>query len=178
MSKMSESREQFASTEHYRVLRLKLIFYFERRGCNCPDDLADECLYRVFLYQEKQTLPTTLDRFTFGFAPNVYHEWLRYSLRFAPEVADVPESTSTPARETSRLMAEISVGQMEPSDRELMEQYYLDGRTADSLAEEWGLSAEGIRSRIFRKRRQLMNIIMAQKESMREMNPPSENIHG
>jgi DNA-directed RNA polymerase specialized sigma24 family protein len=172
-----EAREQFASTEHYRSLRLKLVFYFDRRGCNCSEDLADECLYRVFVYHEKQDLPATLDRFTFGFAPKVYHEWLRHSSRFAPET-DVSDRTSSPPREASRLMAEISVAQMEPSDRELMEQYYLDGRTADSLAAEWGLSAEGIRSRIFRKRRKLMNIIMAQKESMRETNPPSESIRG
>ena len=175
---MSEAGGEFGSSERYAALRLKLVFYFERRSCNCPEDLADECLYRVFVYQKKQELPTTLERFTFGFALNVYREWLRDSSRFAQSADDVADRVSTPAGDLSRMVAEISVNQMDPLDRELMEQYYVDGRSADSLAAEWGLSAEGIRSRIFRKRRLLMNAILAQKKAAGETNQASGSIHG
>lgn len=51
-----------------------------------------------------------------------------------------------------------------------MEQYYLDGRTADSLATEWGLSPEGVRSRVFRNRRRLLQYFLEQTGSERETN--------
>ncbi len=166
MSGTNESAAPFESNEHYRQLRLKLVLYFERRECGCPQDLADECLNRVFLHVREHGQPTNLDRFTFGFASKVYLEWLRDSSRFTPVMADLPDrGVAPPPAETARLLAEISVRQLNPLDRELMEQYYLDGRTADSLAAEWGLSPEGVRSRVFRKRRKLVQFFLANKAS-------------
>lgn len=180
MSEIDESTYPFDSNEHYRKLRLKLVFYFERRNCGCPDDLADDCLNRVFLHVKRHGLPTSLDKFTFGFAPNVFFEWLRDSSRFTPATDDLPlpdPGTSRPSAERSRWLAETSVGQLDPTDRELMEQYYVDGRTADSLATEWGLSPEGVRSRVFRNRRRLLRYFLEQKKPTGETNWVPPNIH-
>jgi RNA polymerase sigma factor (sigma-70 family) len=166
MGPAGESTAPFDSNEHYERLRLKLIFYFERRNCRCPEDLADDCLNRVFLDVKEHGLPTSLDKFCFGFASRIYLEWLRNSSRFTPVTPDMPDrKPPPPSAEQSRDLAKLSVGQLDPSDRELMEQYYLDRRTAESLATEWGLSPEGVRSRIFRKRRKLIQFFLANKES-------------
>ena len=170
MSQVDASAAPFDSNEHYRNLRLKLVLYFERRNCRCPEDLADDCLNRVFLYVRKNGQPTNLDRFTFGFASKVFLEWLRDSSRFAQSnnESEVPNrGIPPPSAQTSRLLAETSVGQLDSAERELMEQYYLDGRTAGSLATEWGLSPEGVRSRVFRNRRRLLQYFLKQKESVR-----------
>lgn len=179
MSEPHDSTAPFESVEHYRSLRLKLILYFERRRCVCPEDLADECLNRVFLRIKSQGQPTSLDRFTFGFASKVHLEWLRDSSRFTSAAEDLPaREVSDPSEERSRLLAESSVAQLDPEDRELMEQYYVDGRTAESLATEWGLSPEGVRSRIFRKRRRLLQFFQALKGSAHETKWGPPNING
>jgi RNA polymerase sigma factor (sigma-70 family) len=180
MSQIDESAAPFDSNEHYQKLRLKLVLYFERRNCGCPEDLADDCLNRVFLHVRKHGPPTSLERFTFGFASKVFFEWLRDSSRFTPANEDsfVPDpGISGPSAQRSRSLAETSIGQLDPAERELMEQYYLDGRTADSLATEWGLSPEGVRSRVFRNRRRLLRYFLEQKGSGRETNwvPPNMN---
>jgi RNA polymerase sigma factor (sigma-70 family) len=172
-----ESTAPFDSNEHYQRLRLKLILYFERRRCARPEDLADECLNRVFLDVKEHGQPTSLDKFCFGFAAKIFFESLRDSSRFTSATPDMPDRTTpSPAAERSRELAELSIGQLDPADRELMEQYYLDRRTAESLAEEWRLSPEGVRSRIFRKRRKLVRFFLANKESGRKTKSPPSNI--
>ncbi len=181
MSQIDESTAPFESNEQYRQLRLKLILYFERRNCACPEDLADDCVNRVFLHVREHGLPTSLERFTFGFASNIFLEWLRASSRFTPANVDllVPDHAIVrPSAQRSRLLAEISIGLLDPAERELMEQYYLDGRTAHSLAAEWGLSPEGVRSRIFRSRRRLLQYFLQQKGTGHETNWVPPNIDG
>ncbi len=164
MSPRNQSTAPFESDEEYRQLRLKLILYFERRSCSCPEDLADESMTRVLTYIKAHGLPTGLAKFTFGFAANVHFEWLRERSRTTSMDPDLPVGDSAgPSAEESRKLAEKSVAQLDPEDRELMEQYYLDKRTAESLAEEWGLSPEGIRSRIFRKKRLLVKFLLERK---------------
>lgn len=164
MSPVNESTAPFESNEEYRQLRLKLILFYERRNCPCPEDLADECMARVFIYVKAHGLPTGLAKLTFGFATNVHFEWLRERSRTASMDPDLPDvERAGPSAEESRVLAEKSVAQLDPEDRELMEQYYLDKRTAESLAAEWGLSPEGIRSRIFRKRRRLVKFLLDRK---------------
>jgi RNA polymerase sigma factor (sigma-70 family) len=173
MGPVDESTAPFDSNEHYQRLRLKLIFYFERRSCRCSEDLADDCLNRVFLAVKEHGQPTSLDKFCFGFASRIFLESLRDASRFTSAAPDMPDrETRPPSAERSRDLAQLSVGQLDPADRELMEQYYLDRRTAESLAEEWGLSPEGVRSRIFRKRHKLIQFFLANKKSGRETKWP------
>jgi len=122
----------------------------------------------VFLDIKERGQPTSLDKFCFGFASKIYFESLRDSSRFTSGTPDMPDRTTpSPAAEQSRDLAKLSIGQLDPADLELMEQYYLDRRTAESLAAEWGLSPEGVRSRVFRKRRKVVQFFLANKESMR-----------
>ena len=143
MATVNDSAAPFESNEHYKQLRRKLVVYFERRGCKCPEDWADECLNRVFLHTREHGQPTDLDRFTFGFASRAYHEWLRDSSRFTSVSADLPDRTTQLSSDSARSLAKAAIEQLDADDRELMEQYYLDRRTADSLAAEWGLSPRG-----------------------------------
>lgn len=158
----------FESDEHYLKLRMKLIFYFERRRCRCPEDLADDCLNRVFVYTRKRGQPTSLDKLVFGFAPKVYFEFLRASGRVTDLAEDLPDRPMpNPSAEESRRVAEIAIGQLDPADRELMEQYYMDGKTAEALSAGSGLSPEGVRSRVFRKKRGLLRFFFGEKTSPR-----------
>lgn len=171
MSPPFEPIAPFDSPEHYHNLRLKLIVYFERRRCTCPEDLADECLNRVYLDERSREHGTNIDRFAFGFAANIYLEWTRDAARFTLVSGDFPEVNVWGASaDRRRLLAEMSVAQLDRQDRELMEQYFLDGRTADSLAAEWGLSPAGVRSRVFRKRKRLIEFFLSLKSPVRETN--------
>src|ERR1700722_11598853 len=97
----------FASDDHFHVLRLKLVVFFERRGCHCPEDLADDCLNRVTLSAAAQGLPENTDAYAFGVAKNVYKEWIRESSHFAERDAD--SSVVRPGDDESRLVAKIIV---------------------------------------------------------------------
>ena len=176
MSSPGRAAAPFESDEHYRQLRRKLILYFERRNCGCAEDLADDCLNRVFLYIQEHAAPASLDRFIYGFASrgiwsslSVRHR-VSHRFRMSPAMTGGRQRTA----EGLRSLAETSVGQLAPAMVERLEQYYLDRRSANSLAKEWGLSPEGIRSRVFRQRRRLVQYFTANKNAERERNGQRE----
>lgn len=157
MDGISAPAGPFVTEDRYHRLRQKLIMFFERRECFCPEELADESLQRVVQRVSRGPLPDAVEveAFAMGIARNVILEWYRsprYSTvaeveAYNPEEAG-PQDLADRARE--------AIATLDPEDKEMMSQYYLDGRAAESLAKEWGLSPEGIRSRIFRKRRKLI----------------------
>ncbi len=42
-----DGEDRRRAEEKYLLFRSKLIWYFDRHNCECPEDLADEALYRI-----------------------------------------------------------------------------------------------------------------------------------
>lgn len=152
----------FSSDEHFHLLRLKLVMFFERRGCYCPEDLADDCLHRLTLSAANQGPPENTDAFAFGVAKNVYKEWVRESSHFG--AGDQETSAAPLGGSESRLVAKIIVDSMDPVDRHLLEEFYLN-KNAETLAAEYGLSPGGLRTKIHRARKRLIEAYSTQKNS-------------
>jgi DNA-directed RNA polymerase specialized sigma24 family protein len=147
----------FESERHYQRLRTKLMVFLERRGCTSPDDVADEALARLVELAESRPIDD-LDRLAFGIAKKVFLEWLRQSGRFAP-LDDEASIDSVSGSRSFRFIAEIAVGALHPSDRELLEEYFIDGKKAEDLASRLGVTAIAVRGRVFRLRRRLQIMI-------------------
>src|SRR5215211_9543619 len=60
--------------ERFEFLRTKLVFYFEYRRCDDPEELAQETLDRLRQKKDEVKDPT---RYCFGVARNVLHEYWR-----------------------------------------------------------------------------------------------------
>jgi len=141
----------------YSQLRRRLIMYFERRGCQAPDILADECFSRLAHSMKSGWQPSGLRTYMFGIAGNVYLEYMRSAGRLLEEL---PESLTgdcdTPAAQDFRLVARDVVGRLSPEERDLMEAHYFDKVSWKDLAGEAGQTAGGLRLRVMRLRKRLM----------------------
>lgn len=158
---MNTSHAPFESEEHYSLLRLKLVLFFERRRCHPAEDPADDCISRLLKVTNRPGARDEIDKLAFGIAKNVYLEWVRRSAKYSASPVKDQVDRSTLPSDASRIAAQEAVAMLDPTDRELMERYYLDECTSDRLAVETGLSAKGLRSRIFRKKRLLLKIFQA-----------------
>ncbi len=147
----------FESERHYQRLRTKLMIFLGRRGCTAPDDVADEALGRLVELAAFRPVEH-LDRLAFGIAKKVFLEWLRQSGRFAP-LEDEPPIDPTLGSQSFRFIAETAVGVLQPSERELLEQYFIEREKAEDLAFRLGTTAVAVRGRVFRLRRRLETTI-------------------
>jgi DNA-directed RNA polymerase specialized sigma24 family protein len=111
--------------------------------------------------------PTGLRKYLFGIAGNVYLEYMRSAGRLLEELPDnVPSDSDTPAAETSRLIARDVIGRLSPEERDLMEAHYFDKVSWKDLAGGVGQTAGGLRLRVMRLRKRLMEDFGAQLKSI------------
>jgi RNA polymerase sigma factor (sigma-70 family) len=154
----NDSSFPFRSDEHYRALRTKLVTYFDRRRCPSSEELADETLGRLIKLAALREV-ANLDATAFAIAKNVFYEWLRQSSRFSPlddePVDDEPGADPPPGSESSRSIVQTVVRELNPAERDFLEEYFIDGKRAKDLASELGTTAIAVRGRIFRLRRRL-----------------------
>ncbi len=143
----------FQSEDHYRRLRTKLVAFFDRRRCNASEDLADDTLARLML-RAASLKGIDPDPVAFGIARNVYREWVRKAIR-ETSMEDDPADDPTPVSSSFRSVAEACVGALNAADRDLLEEYFIDGKTAKDLAPRLRITAVAVRGRIFRLRRGL-----------------------
>jgi DNA-directed RNA polymerase specialized sigma24 family protein len=151
----------------YERLRLRLIMYFERRGCVAADILADECFTRLAASMQSGWQPSGLRMYLFGIAGKVYLEYMRSAGRLLEELPDnVTSDSDTPAAETSRLIAHEVVAKLSSEERDLMEAHYLDKVSWKVLASGAGHSEGGLRLRAMRLRNRLMRDFGSQLKSI------------
>lgn len=150
----------FRDQESYAHLRRKLITYFEGRRCWNADDLADESVARLIAYAADPDRPFdgNVNALAFGIARIVLKEWFRKSANFlgsgdSGELDSLPSPGFSPE---SGVDASRALGILAPAERELLEQYYVDGSSAARLSLRWGLSPAGVRSKVFRLRVRLL----------------------
>ncbi len=154
--------------DRFRDLQSKLIFYFERRHCFDPEELADETLERVMRKLCEGTEVLDLTSYSYGVARNVFYEYLRrerakhkYSeeQRHRPEAA-VGADDEAEARERRLRCLEGCMARLKKREHWLLFEYYrYKGQRKVShkqkLAEQLNISREALTLRIFHLKRRL-----------------------
>ena len=159
--------------EKYELLRLKLIRFFEWRGCARPEDLADESIDRVGrrLAGGEQIRSAASGAYFLGVARYVLREWWLEARRGAPlddrlDVADPsPATVDIEAEEPRAVCLERCLGALPPESRSLVLAYYEhDGGAKISrrreLADRLGIGPSALRLRVHRLRVLLEGCVM------------------
>jgi RNA polymerase sigma factor (sigma-70 family) len=147
----------FRDEEEYRVLRSKLIVYFERRGCPDANDLADECMTRLWEYATRHGPPKVTAELAMGIARKMILAAFRDRERGHAAVPEnFPSTHDSPASERLRLVADDLISRLPPGEREMLEQHYMDRTPWNRIAELLGLSDSGVRVRAKRSRDRLV----------------------
>ena len=116
--------------EKYLEMRRRLVWYFDRKRCLSPDDLADETLKRVARRLEEEGAITEGPpaRYCYIVAKFVFLECLRDTARTQAGVAELEtRAHSDPeAGDRERLLdcLDRCLGQLNADDRELILEYY------------------------------------------------------
>ena len=157
----SHDREE--AGREYERLRAGLVRFFEFRGCQDGDSLADETLNRVALKADgfDGSKNIKLSSYVYGFATNVFREYVRSPRQreLAIDTDDFLDDLRAPAaaddREPIFTCLHNCLGRLEDADRRLVVEYYSHEKqkkieTRKRLAETLGCRVEVLHTRVFR----------------------------
>ncbi len=142
----------------YQTLRSKLVFYFRHNCCKDPENLADEVIHRAIRrLGEGVAAHSGITAYCYGVAEFVLREERR-----RPHPQELPEelpqdNPSSPLRlnrSEQGILVDEFLRELSPVDRDLFCRYHLGDR--DRLAETEQLSPNGLRIRIFRIKKKLL----------------------
>ena len=147
-----------AAAQRYETIRTGLIRIFVARGCLEAEDLADETINRVAA--KAGTIIATYEgnpiRYFYGVAEKIRLEYLRRQ-RPRDTVDDHPELRAPePEPESdSQQCLSLCLRELEPAQREFILAYFSENKRAkvelhENMAQEFGLSKQGLRTRAFR----------------------------
>ena len=158
----------------YLALRTRLVAYFERKGCDSPDDLADETLERVNrrLDEEGEIDVETPAKFFYITAKFVFLEYLRSGRRKESsfDTADLENLGARPfvsddeqREQLSRCLDRCLAG-LNADEKDLIYGYYFGERRAKidnrrALAAKLGLTPNALAIRTCRIRERLERCI-------------------
>ena len=158
--------------EKYLDMRRRLVWYFDRKRCVSPDDLADETLNRVArrLEEEGAITDTTPARYCYIVAKFVFLEYLRQPDRSPESLSDAtrvnPPASS--AQESDRLLdcLDRCLQTLEARDRAVILDYYRGERRGRidrrrELAAQLAISANALSIRACRIREKLEACVSA-----------------
>ena len=159
------------TSPQYEKLRGKLIRIFARRGCQIPQDLADETISRVTekVHEIAPTYEGDPARYFYGVARNVYLEYTRKPKTVPLEEnrrwADVDDRERI-RKERAHVCLEHCLGELSPDDRSLICEYYRYDKSAKidhrkELAEGLGLGLNALRIKAYRIRQRLQLCVMS-----------------
>jgi RNA polymerase sigma factor (sigma-70 family) len=157
--------------ESFEIIRSKLILFFEVKRCVDPEGLADETLMRVFkkLCSSGEEV-TDLTAYSFGFARNVFLEYLRkkdvVSLEFMDEqqyqfeMQANDDDNDAAMREKKMACLEQCLARLKKDDREMLLKYYeisgsLKTEHRLKMAQERNISRSTLSMRIFHLKEKL-----------------------
>ena len=165
-----ESFHRLLSSPQYEALRGRLIRIFARRGCQFPQDLADETISRVAekVHEIAATFEGDPARYFFGVARNVYLEYTR-----RPKTVPLYENRSLRdevvdgdrvRNEEASACLERCLDELDGDERRLISEYYQYDKTAKidhrkKLAESLGLGSSALRIRAYRIRQRLYRCV-------------------
>jgi DNA-directed RNA polymerase specialized sigma24 family protein len=160
-----------SSGKTYLEMRRRLVFYFDRKNCSTPDDLADETLNRVARrLEEEGTIDSeTPAKYCYIVARFVFMEYLRESHRAGIALDEVRRQglgdySVVPEVHNGEEKALACLGRctskLEPVSRELIMRYYVGkGRVKianrRSLADSLGITLNALAIRACRLRDKL-----------------------
>jgi DNA-directed RNA polymerase specialized sigma24 family protein len=160
--------------EAYLDMRRRLSAYFDRRNCQCPDDLADEALNRVSRRLEEEGAITegSAGRYCYIVAKFVFLEYVRNTKRestldLAEDAHDADWSVSGTVGSLEKRLSclERCLETLSHADRDLILGYYArEGRNADrrrELAASLGLTSNALAIRACRIRDTLERCVRA-----------------
>jgi RNA polymerase sigma factor (sigma-70 family) len=149
--------------QKYREIQRRLIKIFACRGCDCPEDLADETINRVISKVPKIAESYEGDQalYFYGVARYVLHEYLREKPN--PQPPPPPDQTSTTEEEYKCL--EQCLEKLPARNKELFLQYYGEEKRAKiehrkRLAERLGIESNALRIRVCRIRTHLQACVL------------------
>ncbi len=160
--------------QEYLALRNRLVAYFERKGCDIPDDLADETLERVNrrLDEVGEIEVETPAKFFYITAKFVFLEYLRSGRRKESpvETADLENfeagttSRDDEQRELLSRCLERCLSSLNADERDLIYGYYFGERRAKidnrrALAAKLGVTPNALAIRTCRIRERLEGCI-------------------
>jgi DNA-directed RNA polymerase specialized sigma24 family protein len=132
--------------------------FFEWRGCNFPEDLADETLNRLAMSLEAGERIDHFEAYCVGIARHVFLESLR-ALRREETLNTLPSSSPAPSDESDRRWEclERCVRQLPPDSFQLMVQYCRENegsriKARRDLAAQLGIPMNALRIRAHRIR--------------------------
>jgi DNA-directed RNA polymerase specialized sigma24 family protein len=160
-----------SSGKTYLEMRQRLVFYFDRKNCSTPDELADETLNRVArrLEEEGTIESETPAKYCYIVARFVFMEYLRESHRGGVALDEVRRQGPgdyfvVPEVHNDEEKMLVCLGRctskLEPVSRELITRYYVGkGRVKianrRSLAESLGITINALAIRACRLRDKL-----------------------
>jgi RNA polymerase sigma factor (sigma-70 family) len=158
--------------DQFEALRRKLVFYFETRRCDDPEELAHVTLERLMQTHGKHVEVHDLTRYSYGVARNVFYEYLRKKKAEMKYVSQHEDRSDTgaaeegaAARKERRLRClEDCVAGLSPQDRALLADYFKGrGRGRQErrrrMAEQLKISREALTLRVFHLKGRLKKCI-------------------
>jgi RNA polymerase sigma factor (sigma-70 family) len=152
--------------KRYEDIRARLIKIFTSRGCNVPEDLADETIDRVT--GKVQELAATYEGdpslYFYGVAHNVYLEHCRKKPTVpVPSALAIPEPDEDELEQEFQCLESCMQG-LTPDNRQLVLQYYREEKQArinsrKLLADQLGIALNALRIRAFRIRATLQKCV-------------------
>lgn len=156
--------------ERFEVLRKKLVFYFEYRRCDDPEELAQETLER--LRQKKDDVVNDLTRFCYGVARNVLHEYRRKKQAERKYISEqeyhshaaASDEEATVGKERRLQCLEKCTAGLSMDERALLTVYFSGrGRSRQErrrrMAEQLSIPLETLRLRVFNLKRRVRKCI-------------------
>lgn len=158
--------------ERFESLRRKLVFYFESRRCDDPEDLAHETLERLMRRHGEHVEVKDLMRYSYGVARNVLYEHLRkkkaekryineQEYRSHADEADVEAAT---AKERRLKCLEECAARLNAQESALLTDYFSGrGRNRQEhrrrMAEQLNIPRDTLTLRVFNLKRRLRKCI-------------------
>lgn len=156
LSRLDLDRQQAGAK--YESLRRKLMKFFEWRGCNFPEDLADETINRVAMNLEAGEKIDHFEAYCAGVARHVFLESLR-ARRREEGLKSLPNSAAVSSDESGRRWdcLERCLRQLPSESFQLIVQYYQENQGARikarrDLAAQLNLPMNALRIRAHRIR--------------------------
>jgi len=148
----------------YRLLRSKLVFFFQQNGCADPHNLADEVFIRVLRRLSEGVEPWSgIAAYCYGVAEFVLREERR-----RPSGEELPDELPLKQRASSRelldseraLMVRQCLNRLPQADRDLFRRYHLGDR--EELARELNKTPNNLRVMVCRIRQRLQDAMQSE----------------
>lgn len=145
--------------EKYCLFRAKLIWYFDRHNCECPEDLADETLYRIVraVATGKDIYAPNPFAFFWAVAENVRREE-RKRHKSEPLESDRQVSRESSALENGIYLRECVKAALSPEEESLLHRYYRDG--CQATAKRLGVTLPYLRLKLHQIRNKVRKLAL------------------